>query len=1291
METHFSEFLYNDPVHVKTSLGTKIIKQKANIPYPPEFNLDDTMNVISFNFHEYFDGVIGLEDLVKTRAHINFAENILASNTFQLPIFYRTPETRLTTHSLEPHQGKLIKIPIEQNFIDDTEVIIDEHQFKDKKVIIPNAISKIKNGQCLVEIQNFEDTSQIIEFSEPFSAEPVSNYFVQQNQLVETPTETNNQPSTIPLESLNSLIRTSHLDSQEKTLLFETLAKFPSIIHQDGDKLTFTSKVSHEIKTTDEKPVYKKSYRYPYIHKQEVQRQISQMLSDGIIRPSHSPYSSPIWVVPKKQDASGLQKWRLVIDYRDLNSKTIDDKYPLPNITDLLDKLGNAKYFSVLDLASGFHQIEVEQDSISKTAFSVENGHYEYCRMPFGLKNAPSTFQRCMDDVLRDLQNQICLVYMDDIIIFSSTLEEHIKNLSLVLKCLSDHHFKIQLDKCEFLAKTVEFLGHIVTPDGIKPNKKKIQAILNFPIPKTQKEIRSFLGLLGFYRRFIENFANLTKPLTSCLRKKEKVVHTPEFIKSFESCKKLLTNDPILQYPDFKQSFEVTTDASNFALGAVLSQNSKPICYASRTLNRHEVNYSTIEKELLAIVWSVQNFRPYLFGRRFTIYTDHRPLQWLFNCKDPSSKLVRWKLKLSEYDYDIKYKPGTINKVADALSRIKIEDINTFEDNQSMFANPPDDLDDINIDDLLNETSTPDPQILDELAENLPDNQTVHSAEEEPTFAIAITEKPVNNYKNQLRIDENSNIKMNVSSFQLLFNKHRVNEITLKPTNSDEETFRFIKPFINLNELNCFYFKNSHIEKKIINILKSSFSSKLTKNMIVSHQKLEDVVDTKEQRKIIHYHHQGKQVHRGFNQTIASIRRLYFWPLLDNDVKNFINECVPCQSAKYERNPVKIKYQLTPTPSKPLQKLHIDIYFIDNCKFLTLIDPFSKLGQAIKIETKNTLDIINAFLKFTSCFNIPKEIVCDNEQAFNSQLFKEFCKIHHINLHLVTPMHSTSNSPIERLHSTLTESYRALSLEKPREKDVEYKMLLCVLGYNNTIHSTTKKTPFEILYGPNIAPFDISDEQLINNYCEQHKDYVNTINTRIRDEIEKQKDKTITKANEKREEPMDIQPDTDIYVKNPGYSKARPMFSQRRVISQDSPLHVTTNKGRVHKQQIKRKRKTYPKSPTDEIIIRKAKENEITPPNSPPQPFPCLVEHPIITKQKPDQKFRHARTLEINSNKNEPAQLNPQCFDNRYITSKPSVSDVPSTTVRRYPTRNLPPPSRRHKSTLTTNTSQSQD
>ena len=300
----------------------------------------------------------------------------------------------------------------------------------------------------------------------------------------------------------------------------------------------------------------------------------------------------------KKIDNSGEKKYRIVIDYRKLNEVTLDDKYPLPNIDSILDKLGRAQYFTTLDLAKEYHQILVKKEYREKTAFVTPHGLYEFIRMPFGLKNAPATFQRLMNEILRDYINKTCVVYLDDILIFSTSLTEHIKAIGDIFEVLERKNLKIQIDKCNFLKKETEFLGHVLTKDGMKPNPNKIKIIQDLELPKTEKQIKSFLGMTGYYRKFVKDYAKVAQPITKYLKKGAKInVKDPTYIEAFEKLKTLISTHPILRYPDFEKHFTLTTDASNYAIGAVLSQEGHPVCYASRTLNNHERNYSATDKE----------------------------------------------------------------------------------------------------------------------------------------------------------------------------------------------------------------------------------------------------------------------------------------------------------------------------------------------------------------------------------------------------------------------------------------------------------------------------------------------------------------------------------------------------------------------------------------------------------------------------------------------------------------------------------------------------------------------
>ncbi|KAM0730323.1 Retrovirus-related Pol polyprotein from transposon 17.6 [Formica fusca] len=496
-----------------------------------------------------------------------------------------------------------------------------------------------------------------------------------------------------PAEIIESL-RLEHLNETERKSIIKLITDSQDRFHIPGEKLTATHVLQHRIPTTDDQPINTRQYRFPQIHKEEINKQVEELLEGGIVKHSQSPYNTPIWIVPKKEDSQGNKRWRMVLDFRALNDKTIGDAYPLPNIVDILDQLGGARYFSVCDLASGFHQIKMNREDGHKTAFTTPFGHYEFDRMPFGLKNAPATFQRLMDLVLTGLQGKELFVYMDDIVIYATSLEEHERKYNALIERLREANLKLQPDKCEFLKTEVTYLGHVISKDGVKPDPKKLEAVQRFPRPKTPKNIKQFLGLAGYYRRFIPNFSKFAKPLTNLLKNDTRFEWTSVQEESFEILKQKLCEEPVLQYPDFSKSFILTTDASGIAVGGILSQGEinkdLPIAYASRTLTDNELKYDTYEKEALAIVYCVKHFRPYLYGRKFTLVTDHKPLMWFKNAQDANMRILRWRLKLAEYDYEVVYKAGKTNVNADALSRnpVNIEEIDCKIIKNKKLLNP---------------------------------------------------------------------------------------------------------------------------------------------------------------------------------------------------------------------------------------------------------------------------------------------------------------------------------------------------------------------------------------------------------------------------------------------------------------------------------------------------------------------------------------------------------------------------------------------------------------------------
>ncbi|GJP33550.1 hypothetical protein CLOM_g18077 [Closterium sp. NIES-68] len=440
--------------------------------------------------------------------------------------------------------------------------------------------------------------------------------------------------------------------------------EFKEVFEYIPDGLPPDRAVGHTIPVEPGKlPPFRPLYRFTPAEYEEAKQQIEEYLRKGWIEPSASPYGAPILFVNKK--GGGL---RMCVDYRALNKITIKNRYPLPRIEDLFDRLQGAQWFSALDLAQGYHQLRITKEDVPKTAFRSPFGHFQWRVLSFGLTNAPASFQRAMNDVFREAIGHFVLVYLDDILVYSKTEEEHTQHLKWVLGKLREHKFYARLWKCHFYKRKLEYLGHLVGNDGLKVDLKKVVAVQNWPVPQDVGQIRSFLGLANYFRRFLENYSTVVAPLAALTQKGSAWEWTRQCQEAFDKVKTKLTNAPVLVLPNPSKPYEVVTNASTVGIGAVLLQEGRPVAFESRKLSPAEQRYTTSEQELLAVVHALRTWRCYLEGVEFVVTTDHCPNTYFSTQATLTRRQARWAELLSGFTFDIRYRAGSTN-MADPLSR----------------------------------------------------------------------------------------------------------------------------------------------------------------------------------------------------------------------------------------------------------------------------------------------------------------------------------------------------------------------------------------------------------------------------------------------------------------------------------------------------------------------------------------------------------------------------------------------------------------------------------------------
>ncbi len=762
-------------------------------------------------------------------------------------------------------------------------------------------------------------------------------------------------------------------------------------------------------------PQFKHPYRLSPAEVQEVEKQIKELLKQGLIEPSNSPYGAPIIFVKKKDGTL-----RMCCDWRRLNAQTVKSRYPLPRIDELLDALQGAQIFSSLDLQSGYHQILIHPEDAPKTAFTTPFGHYQWRVMSFGLCNAPAIFQQTMNKILAPLLRKGVLVYMDDILIYAKTREEHAQILGHVLDLLHQSNLYVKLSKCDFEKSELKFLGHIVGREGIKVDPAKTQVVADWPTPTCIKDVRSFLGLANYFRKFVQGYSTLVEPLTNLTRKElvwNNQTWSPACEQAFQGVKTALTHAPVLAMPDPAEgSYEVICDASLVGTGAVLTQAGKPIAYESTKFSDVEYRWTTTEQELWAVVHALKTWRCYLEGVPFKVVTDHNPLVHLHTQSNLTRKQARWSQYLQQFDFTWEYRPGRTN-VADPLSRIpqvkpavlNAITLKTLTERRTRSQTG-----------ALTTPTAPEAATRgtkrkrSQSADRLPREMPAQEAPPPPAAQSDLLAKVQEGYGSDPWFAEPSNI----SSARL----HQVNGL--------------------------WHTDNNQVA-------------------------VPDVPNLR-QEILFELHDAPYSGHPGVAKTKQAVKNLYWWPKMAKEIQEYVHTCASCQRNKpLNEKPAGVLHPL-PIPTDKWESVSMDFITqlpkasgpIPYDAIVVFVDRLTKMVR-IAPTTSDVSAKGTAQLLFDHVFRhhgVPKSLITDRGSVFTSQVFKEFTTLVGTQHKLSTAYHPQSDGQTERTNQTLETMLR--HYVGGREHGEWHTCLAAAEFAINTAYTPSiGTTPFRLNYG----------------------------------------------------------------------------------------------------------------------------------------------------------------------------------------------------------------------------------
>ena len=830
------------------------------------------------------------------------------------------------------------------------------------------------------------------------------------------------------LETLMSKMETE-IAPEQKQQIRNLLAEHQQVFALSGQPLGRTQLIQHEIETGTESPIKQPVRRPPFHLKSAAEEEVKKMLAGDIVEPSNSPWASPVVLVRKKDGTL-----RYCIDYRKLNAVTRKDSYPLPRIDDSLDSLGKAQFFSTLDLASGYWQIGLSDDAKAKSAFCTPGGLYQFKVMPFGLTNAPATFQRLMERVLAGLQWEICLVYIDDVIIYSQTIEDHLRQLRMVFERLSAAGLKLKPKKCNLFRRQVQYLGHIVSDKGIQTDPDKIKAVADWSTPRTVKEVRSFLGLCSYYRRFVPEFATIARPLIKLTEKNQDFEWTQEQEEAWDLLKTKLTTSPTLSYPDPDAEFILDTDASDQGIGAVLSQviqgEERVIAYGSRVLTKQERRYCVTRRELLAVVHFVKTYRHYLVGKKFTLRTDHASLRWLRSFKEPEGQVARWLETLGMYHYDLVHRPGKKHINADALSRGPCMQCSGDHHGEKIRAGRKKKIEEVRVITRSRLRKDGDAAGSNWLQSDVLNMEKVREEQQaDPTLSTVYS-----------WVEEGA--RPDISKLS-----------------SERRELKYL-----WGQFPSFEISNGILIRKLTN---TGMDPKI---QILVPESLREVV-------LKECHNSLTSGHLGRSKTLANVKRRFLWVGMRKHVQIYVKMCTLCQQYKSTGKGRKAALK-DYRKGEPMERICIDLvgpFPVSECgnKYaLVVTDCFTKYVEIYPIPNQEAETVAQVLCKeFFSRYGVPLELHSDQGTQFESGLFQEMCILLGIHKTRTTPFRPQSDGQSERNIKTLS---KMIAMFAKHQEEWDEHLPFLSMAYRSTPHEVTGFSPNFMVYGREILmPVDV--------------------------------------------------------------------------------------------------------------------------------------------------------------------------------------------------------------------------